>query len=277
MTMLERPEGRIAYTDEGSGPLVVLVPGMGDTQATWRDVAAGLRGSYRVVTTDLRGHGESDASFTRYGDDATGEDVLALIEHLDAGPAVLIGSSMGASATVWAAATRPDLVAGLVLVSPFLAGGGRVADLAVKATFAVLFAGPWGPSAWGRYYAGPLNRGRHAPWLGEHVSAVVAGLRRPGRMRAFRRLVAQLDHGVVDAVADRVGAPAVVLVGDRDPDYRDPAAMLAIMARRLHATPVVVPDASHYPQHQAPEAVLAAAETLIADLPLAGGRWAARA
>ena len=117
--------------------------------------------------------------------------MLALVEHLDAGPAVLIGSSMGASATVWAAATRPDLVAGLVLVSPFLTGGGRVADLAVKAGFAVLFGGPWGPGVWGRYYAGPLNRGRHAAWLTEHVTAVVEGLRRPGRMRALQRF---LDH-----------------------------------------------------------------------------------
>ncbi len=43
MQMLERPEGRIAYSDTGSGPLVVLVPGMGDTRDTWRDLAAGLR------------------------------------------------------------------------------------------------------------------------------------------------------------------------------------------------------------------------------------------
>ncbi len=228
--MLERPEGRIAYSDAGAGPLVVLVPGMGDTRDTWRDLAAGLRETHRVVTTDLRGHGESDTTFTRHGDDATGEDVIALIEHLDAGPAVLVGNSMGGSAVVWAAAQRPDLVAGLVLVSPFLAdAGGAVAKAVTKAAFRVLFARPWGAWAWARYYAGPLNRGHHAAWLPEHVEQVAAALRRPGGLRSFRDLVLQLDHGVVDAVADRVSAPAVILIGEKDPDYRDPAAALASM------------------------------------------------
>ncbi|MCV2396376.1 alpha/beta hydrolase [Actinotalea sp. M2MS4P-6] len=276
MSMLERPDGRIAYTDEGTGPLVVLVPGMGDTQATWRDVVEGLRGSYRVVTTDLRGHGDSDTSFTRHGDDATGEDVLALVEHLDAGPAVLMGNSMGASAAVWAAAQRPDLVAGLVLVSPLLSTGGRAMEVAVKMTFRVLFSGPWGPALWGRYYTSPLSRGRRSPRLAEHVEQVVAALRRPGRMRAFRALVNQLDHGVADAVADQVTTPAVVVVGDRDPDYRDPAATLATMAERLHASAVLVPDVAHYAQHQAPEVVLDATEQLIASLTRDGERWAVR-
>ncbi len=275
MTMLQRPEGRVAYTDQGTGPLVVLVPGMGDDQQTWRDVVAGLVGSYRVVTTDLRGHGESDATFTTYGDDATGDDLLALVEHLDAGPAVLIGNSMGASAAVWAAAQRPDLVAGLVLVAPFLTGGGRVMDLVVKATFAAMLGGPWGPAAWARYYAGPLTKGRRSPWLGEHAAHLADSLRRPGRARAFRALVRQLDHGVVEAVADRVTAPAVVLVGEHDPDYRDPAATLAAMAGTLDATPVLVPDTAHYLQHQAPEVVLAATEDLLAGLGRDGARWAA--
>jgi pimeloyl-ACP methyl ester carboxylesterase len=273
--MLERPEGRIAYSDTGSGPLVVLVPGMGDTRDTWRDLAAGLRETHRVVTTDLRGHGESDTTFTRHGDDATGEDVIALIEHLDAGPAVLVGNSMGGSAVVWAAARRTDLVAGLVLVSPFLADvGGAVAKAVTAAAFRVLFARPWGAWAWARYYAGPLNRGRHATWLPEHVEQVAAALRRPGGLRSFRDLVLQLDHGVVDAVADRVSAPAVILIGDKDPDYRDPAAALASMGARLDARTVLVPDAAHYAQHQAPEAVLAAATELLAGLPREGARWA---
>ena len=94
---------------------------MGDTAGTWRDVAGPLvDAGYRVVTCDLRGHGGLDTTFTDHGDDATGADVLALVEHLDAGPAVLVGNSMGGSSVVWAAAQRPDLVAGLVLVSPFL-------------------------------------------------------------------------------------------------------------------------------------------------------------
>lgn len=278
--LLTRPEGRIAWTSRGTGPLVVLVPGMGDTQDTWRDVVPGLLAAgCRVVTTDLRGHGASDATFTRNGDDATGEDVLTLVESLDAGPAVLVGNSMGGSAVVWAAAQRPDLVAGLVLVSPFLAetSTSRIGKAAMRLMFRTLFSGPWGPGAWASYYAGPLTKGRKAAWHAEHVAALRAGLRRPGRLAAFRRLVVQLDHSVVEPVVGRVTAPAVVLVGALDPDYRDPAAALARMGEALHARTVLVPDAAHYVQHQAPEAFDAAASALLASLPRDGERWAARA
>lgn len=274
--MLERPQGRIAFTDAGSGPLVVLVPGMGDTAETWRDVVGPLlEAGHRVVTCDLRGHGASDIGFTEHGDDVTGADVLALVEHLGAGPAVLVGNSMGGSAAVWAAAQRPDLVAGLVLASPFLdePPASAFAKAALRVAYRVLFAGPWGPWAWATYYAGPLNKGRKAPWLAEHVAGIKAGLERPGRLREFRMLVAQLDHSVVGPVVDRVSAPAVILVGENDPDYKDPAAELAAMGERLGARTVLVKDAAHYTQHQAPEELLEAATALLADLPRDGERW----
>ena len=114
---LERPEGRIAYTVMGHGPLVVAVPGMGDLRSTYRDVVPPLvAAGYRVAVTDLRGHGESDTTFRRHGDDVTGADVLALIAELG-GPAVIIGNSMGAGAAAWAAAEESDAVAGLIPVS----------------------------------------------------------------------------------------------------------------------------------------------------------------
>ena len=46
---------------------------------------------------DLRGHGDSDTTFATHGDVVTGQDALALVEHLG-GPAVLVGNSMGAGA-----------------------------------------------------------------------------------------------------------------------------------------------------------------------------------
>jgi pimeloyl-ACP methyl ester carboxylesterase len=83
-----------------------------------RSVDAG----YRVACTDLRGHGDSDTTFTSYGDVETAGDIIALIEELD-GPAVVVGNSMGAGAAAYAAAERPDLINGLVLVGPFVRNG----------------------------------------------------------------------------------------------------------------------------------------------------------
>jgi pimeloyl-ACP methyl ester carboxylesterase len=108
---LSRPEGQIGYDVAGDGSLVVLVPGMGDLRAGYRFLAPALRAAgYRVACTDLRGHGDSDATFTSYGDEETAGDVIALIEELG-GPAVVVGNSMGAGAAVPPTALRSGLSA----------------------------------------------------------------------------------------------------------------------------------------------------------------------
>ena len=77
--------GTIAFDERGSGPLLLLVPGMGDLRFTYRFLAPALAAAgYRVVTTDLRGHGDSSVGFDSYGDEATASDIAALLRQLDA-------------------------------------------------------------------------------------------------------------------------------------------------------------------------------------------------
>jgi len=272
--LLPRPEGRIAYTDQGSGPLVVATPGMGDLRSTYRDLIDPLLAAgYRVVVADLRGHGDSDTSFRTHGDIATGQDLLALVEHLG-GPAVLVGNSMGAAAAAWAAAERPDLVAGLVLLAPLLRE--RSTSTTGRALFHLVyrlaFARPWGASFWARYYRS-LHRGTQPAGLDEHADAIRENLREPGRLRAFRTLALQLDHSVVEPRLGDVTAPTLAFVGTLDPDFRDPAAELDWIADVLHATPVLLPDVGHYPQSQRPDVVVPAVTELLAGLPRTADRW----
>lgn len=275
---LARPEGRIAYTDTGAGPLVVAVPGMGDLRSTYDDVVPALvDAGYRVVVTDLRGHGDSDTTFAVHGDEATGADLLALVEHLGAGPAVLVGSSMGASAAAWAAAERPDLVRGLVLLSPYLRQpGSRAVQRVMRVVYRVLLARPWGAAFWGAFYSS-ITKGRRSPRHAEHVAAVRQKMREPGRLRSFRDLAVALDHSVVEARLPDVGAPALVIVGALDPDFSDPAAELAWITDTIDTSGVLVPEAGHYPQHQAPDVVVPAVLEFLAELPAQapdGGRRA---
>lgn len=254
---LPRPEGRIAYTDTGTGPLVVAVPGMGDLRGTYDDLVPELTGAgYRVVVSDLRGHGDSDATFTTHGDDVTGADLLALVEHLDAGPAVLMGSSMGGSAAVWAAAERPDLLRGLVLLDPHLRETGSPAALRLyRLLYRVVFARPWGAAAWAWLYSSMFAKGHHSPRHEEHVAAIRRSMADPAHLRSFRDLAVTLDHSVVEPLVPRVQAPSLVVVGELDPDYKDAAAELARMRDALGGTQLLVPGVGHYPQHQAPEVV----------------------
>lgn len=269
---LPRPEGTLAYDDAGTGPLVVLVPGMGDLRTTYDELrGALLAAGYRVVTTDLRGHGDSDAGFARHGDEATAEDVAALVEHLAAGPAVLVGNSMGASAAVVVAVDRPELVRGVALLAPFLRDPAQPA--AVRALLPVVYramlAAPWGAAAWAAYYRS-LNRGTRSPRLAAHSTAIRASLRRPGYLRAFRALTLALTHAPVEARLPRLRVPALAVVGAQDPDWRDPAAELAWIRDAVGARTLLVEDAGHYPQHQAPAVVAEAVLGLLADVAPAG-------
>ncbi len=85
--MLQRPGGRIAYDVVGDGALVVCVPGMGELRSSYRyTVPALISAGLQVATMDLRGHGDSDATFDRYDDVALADDILALIAALGRGP-----------------------------------------------------------------------------------------------------------------------------------------------------------------------------------------------
>jgi pimeloyl-ACP methyl ester carboxylesterase len=248
---LDRPEGRIAYDAVGTGPLVVCVPGMGELRSVYRRTTPALAAAgFRVVTMDLRGHGDSDATFTSYDDVAAGGDILALIEQLG-GPAVVIGNSMGAGAAAWAGAERPELVSGLVLVGAFVRNPPM--NPLVALAFRAMMAGPWAPRVWASYLP-RLYPGRLPEDFTEHRDAIVATMRRPGHARAFSRTT-RTTHAPVEARLGDVTAPVLVVMGDRDPDFADAAAEARWIAGRLNGDLLLVPGAGHYPHVEEPEQV----------------------
>jgi pimeloyl-ACP methyl ester carboxylesterase len=251
---LPRAEGRIGYDVGGRGPLVVLVPGMGDLRATYRFLAPALReAGYRVASTDLRGHGDSDTTFTSYGDVETADDIIALIEELG-GPAVVVGNSMGAGAATLAAALQPGLISGLVLVGPFVRNG-KVSAVQ-RVMLRVAMARPWAASAW-RSYMPKLYAGQRPADFAEYRDQVVASLRRRGYAKAFS-LTTRTNHDPAEARLADVVAPTLVLMGERDPDFPDPRGEADWIAKALHGEVVMVPEAGHYPQSQQPDATAAA-------------------
>ena len=249
---LGRPGGRIAYDLAGAGPLVVCIPGMGDLRSSYRFLAPALGAAgYRVATMDLRGHGDSDATFSEYDDVAAGSDVVALLAEVGGGPAVLVGNSMGAGAAAWAAAEAPDLVSALVLVGPFVRNpsGGRAAALLLR----LALLRPWGAAAWNAWYA-RLFPGRAPTDLSAHRARIRESLRRPGHWRAFVATT-HTSHAPVEARLGEVAARTLIVMGDHDTDFADPRAEAAFIAARLRAAVVMVPGAGHYPHAEFPEIV----------------------
>jgi pimeloyl-ACP methyl ester carboxylesterase len=252
---LQRPEGRLAYDVDGEGPLVVCLPGMGDLRQTFRHVVPALRAAgYRVATLDLRGHGDSDASFSAYDVPAAADDARALIETLGGGPAVVIGNSMGASAAALLAAQRPALVSGLVLAGPFLRDGSTPAWK--RAMFRLVMAKPWAVAAW-KAWLPKLYAGKRPADHDDYLERLFTSFAKPGHKQAFARTTGS-SHAQTEAHLGDVRAPALVVMGALDPDFPDPAAEAAWAAEAVRGEVLLVPEAGHYPLAQQPETVTSA-------------------
>jgi pimeloyl-ACP methyl ester carboxylesterase len=249
---LNRPGGRVAYDVQGEGPLVVCLPGMGELRSAYRFTAPVLvDAGYRVATLDLRGHGDSDATFDSYDDVAAGTDALALVDELGGDCAVLVGNSMSAGAAVWAAAERPEAVSGLVLIGPFVRNVPMNPLLA--AVFRVATSGPWARRVWTSYLSN-LSPGRRPADFEEHRAAIAASLTVPGHARAFTATT-RTSHAPAEARLDDVRTRTLVVMGELDPDFPDPNAEAQHVADRLGATVLMVPEAGHYPQAERPDVV----------------------
>jgi len=97
-----------------------------------------------------------------------------------------------------------------------------------------------------------LTPGRRPADFGEYRDQVVASLRRPGYAKAFSATT-RISHDPAEARLANVTAPVLVVMGEQDPDFRDPRAEGDWIARALRAQVVMVPEAGHYPQSQRPD------------------------
>lgn len=246
---LSLSDGTIAYEEAGSGPLIACIPGMGDLRSQFRFLAPRLVASgYRVVTMDLRGHGESSAHWKEYSIASIGADLLALLKHLDAGPAVVVANSMAAGSAVLAAVEGPQWVRSLILLDPAVRGK---AGLFWRILLAVLFARPWGPSAWARYYT-TLYPGQKPADFESQLDAIKRNLSQPGRMEALHGLMVA-PQTIAAANLGKAHVPALVIMGSRDPDFKQPEQEAAWVAQSLDAHFEMIPGAGHYPHVEMPE------------------------
>ena len=106
----------LAYDDIGrsDGDVLVLLHALGEQRSSWSAVTPGLAERYRVVSLDLRGHGDSDWPGT-YSFRLMAADLLDALEVLALRRVTLVGHSMGGAVCYLATLQRPELVERLVI------------------------------------------------------------------------------------------------------------------------------------------------------------------
>jgi pimeloyl-ACP methyl ester carboxylesterase len=165
---------------------------------------------------------------------------------------VLITNSYTGATAIWAAAEAPSAFAAIVLCDPFarvMPAPGAVMRLATAAVGRVR---PF----WMMYWSS-LFKTRKPPDHAAARATLSRQMAEPGRMAALRAMFAA-DVSVCEARTSSVRAPALVVMGAKDPDFPDPAAEARLIASRLDGTVVMIPDAGHYPQAEYPSETAAA-------------------
>ena len=256
--------GTLAYEVSGMGPLVILAHGMGDSRHSYRFIVPALTAAgYRVANVDIRGCGESSADWAGYERTDIAGDLVALVRHLG-GPAVIVGHSISGGAATIAAATAPDVIAGVVELAPFTRR--QSVDL--------------GGLLWNKKHrtgmfrlAKVLMGGSLSGWLGYLDLAIAAkpadwsrertrierALSQPERM-AVLRAMAKTSPADAGAHLANVRCPVLIMEGGADPDWADPRAEGLRIVNELPAgigELTVIDAAGHYPHAETPSEVLA--------------------
>ena len=118
--------GRTARSAKGSERVLILLHGLLLSQEMHRPLAEDLaaRGN-RVITLDLLGHGASERprDMWRYSMATYGEQIVALMDHLQIEQAAVMGTSLGANAALELAAHHPERLRGMIIEMPVLDNG----------------------------------------------------------------------------------------------------------------------------------------------------------
>ena len=263
---LDLPEGRLAYDDTGEGPLIVATPAMLDLRSELRYLSPLLvDAGFRVVTIDQRGMGETSGRWPAYGSTPMAHDLIALLRHLDAGPAIIYGTSNGAAAGVYIAAEEPNLVRGLVLAAPFVRDGKpswiqrRLTDI-MRIPFLTL-------PIYLSYYPKWEPRQPRVPDFDEHLAKLKVNLSQSDRRKVVHAYTFEQTHREAEARLGWVDVPSLVIMGTGEVDWPDPVAEANWIVERLGSELVLLDGAGHHPHVEFPGEVAQAVVAFVEHLP----------
>ena len=242
---------RIAVEEEGDGPAIVCVHGLGGSSNTWTPLMPALA-RHRVIRVDLPGsgrsqHAEGPLSIERYV-----ESLLAVCTRLNVTRAHWLGHSMGTIVVQHIAAAHPKLAAGVALFGPLLAPP----DAARAAMTARAAKAREGAAGMHEITLALLNAAISAETR-QRLPLAVAFVRE-SLMRQDGEAYARSCEALAaaqPAAVERIEAPVLLVTGDED-GVAPPQAVRA-MAEKLHAARsqrvVVLPRCGHWTPVERPD------------------------
>ncbi len=259
---------RIVYESQGRGPALVCCHGFCVNRIIWLLQIEAFSRAHRVITFDQRGHGESDHPLPAAGGadpytlDAFAEDLRGVLDDLGIPRARILGQSMGGATALRFATRWPERVEALILSSTMASRLPREIIERAKKVERVL-AREGVKAAVRFYFQGPLLDGvPRESQFEAFVEWVAASATPHGFLGGYR---VAIDRPSMMEDLDRIQAPTLILVGERDHHYLGDA---EAMARRIPgARKVIMKGLGHSLSAEAPEAFADEVVRFLASLP----------
>jgi len=201
---------RLAYTESGTGPPLLLVMGLSAPGAAWEPHVSAWSGRCRCLAVDNRGAGASPSPPGPWTTADMADDYAELLRELGTEPVPVVGISMGGAIAQELALRHPSLVSRLVLVATWGRCDPHTAEIfrvitdvwdRPETASALLQWLIWTPS-----------------WFSANHASLIAERAAPGRM-ALPALAAQAAACITHDALDRLGAidvPTLVTAGAAD-------------------------------------------------------------
>jgi 3-oxoadipate enol-lactonase len=241
----------IGYGDQGTGLPIVFLHAFPLNRTMWATQEKALSSQFRIITIDLRGHGESDAPLWRYTLDQSADDVNALLDQLAIQRAVFVGLSMGGYILFAFYRKYAARVKGLILADTKAQadtaegkdGRFQLAQIAYKR----------GPSAIADGMIPKLlspSTIQTNPDLVRQVRAMIEGNQISG---IAGDLMAMAERPDSVPLLSQITCPTQIIVGELD--QATPPSDAKLMAEQIsHAHLTIIPNAAHLANLEQPEA-----------------------
>jgi pimeloyl-ACP methyl ester carboxylesterase len=241
----------LAYSDTGAGLPIVFLHAFPLNRTMWRAQEETLSPKFRIITIDLRGHGESDAPPGHHTLDQAAEDVRALLDHLAIQQTVLVGLSMGGYILFAFYRKYADRVKGLVLADTRAQadtvegkeGRFQMAHLALQK----------GSSAIADIMIPKLLSSATIKTKPEIVQTVRAMIQDNQVSGIAADLMAMAERPESLSLLSQITCPTQVIVGELD--HATPPSDAKLMAEQIpSARLAIIPNAAHLANFEQPEA-----------------------
>ncbi|MBN1201059.1 MAG: alpha/beta fold hydrolase [Anaerolineae bacterium] len=249
------------YKESGQGLPVVLLHGFPFDQCIWQAQRDVLSDTFRVITPDLRGHGQSPAPDGTYYMDVLAGDVIALLDSLGIERAVWVGHSMGGYVVMAALRTAPERVMGVGLVAthPYADTAEKRLQRLKSATLALNEgAASLALGMMSILFAPAVNR---KSLMAQGIYHVMVHTPPVGIAGALRGMAERPDS--LKTLCD-ASVPVAIMAGEDDQIVTPETSRQ--VARTIPASLVFIADAGHMPMVEQPGATTSALRTFLTSL-----------